>query len=943
MYIDAVIDRKTDTIHIAERRDGERVLRDIPAEYVFYYEHVYGSHRSIFGHPCKMVTAKVGHKFHAEINSKRDAGKRIFESDVNPVFRALARDYMGVDAPVLHVGFFDIESNFDQERGFAPPDDPFNAVTAITLYRSADQCLLSFVLRPNTYSGQAAKAIAGSFTHTYLFDDEASLLEAFLDSIYDVDLLTGWNSSQYDIPYLINRIKRVIGNQVASRFCLWNHPPSPREYSNKFGRIVKTYDLVGRVHLDYLELYAKHNQQQRLSYALNAIGEYEVGETKVPYSGTLDELYHKDFPKFIEYNRQDVMLMVKIDQKLRFIELANQIAHANCVLLKTTMGSVALVEQAIINEVHAMGAVVPERKSEVEETVEFDPLDDDGEESVGDEHSPVVGAYVAQPKKGLHDHIGCVDINSLYPSAIRALNMSPETLVGQVRPDETMRMIQERVEKLAKTQRPEAWDGIFETLEVSHMHARDESLLTVDFFDLLTDITTTQQMTGQELHDFIFDPANHVCISANGTIFRTDVEGMIPALLAKWYAERQEMQVKQKQYEDLAAATEDPTLRREYQEMAAFWDRRQQARKILLNSLYGTLLNEAFRMFDQRLGQSTTLTGRIIDRHMNATINELLTGEYDYQGEAIIYADTDSAYFSAYQVLKDDPAYADFEWTIENIIALYDLIADDANKTFPEFMVNTFNTSIERGAIIRAGRELVASKGLFIKKKKYAVLMVDKEGKRLDVGGKPGKLKVMGLDLKRADTPKFMQQFLERLLMDLLCGTPQQQMFDAVKAFRRDFKQRPGWEKGSPKKVANLSVHSEKAVQANHRGMAFDIKLKSAEKLRVDIPWHVRAALNWNLLRELNGDRHSMPITDSARVIVCKLKNNTYNMNHIAYPIDETHLPKWFQELPFDDEAMEETIVNKKLNNLVGVLNWNLIDTKERMGEQFFQWGDDPA
>ena len=938
MYIDAVIDRKSDTIHIAERRDNRRVLRDIPAEYVFYYEHASGSHRSIFGHPCKMFTTKVGYKFHAELNAKRGDGKRIFESDINPVFRALARDYMGADAPVLHVGFFDIESSFDQERGFAPPDDPFNAVTAITLYRSADQCLLSYVLRPSTFSGQAARAITDSFTHTYLFDDEASLLESFLDAIEDVDLLTGWNSSQYDIPYLINRIKRLLGSQVANRFCLWNQSPIAREYSNKFGRIVKTYDLVGRVHLDYLELYAKHNQQQRHSYALNAIGEYEVKETKVPYSGTLDELYHKDFAKFIEYNRQDVMLMVKIDQKLRFIELANQIAHANCVLLKTTMGSVSLVEQAIINEMHALGAVVPERRSDVEETVEVDALDDDGE-PVSD-HSPVVGAYVAQPKKGLHDHIGCVDINSLYPSAIRALNMSPETLVGQVRPDETLRVVQERADKLAKTQRAEAWDGIFETLEVSHMHAQDESLMTVDFFDLLTDTTTTRQMTGKQLHNYIFNPANHVCISANGTIFRTDVEGMIPALLGKWYAERQEMQAKQKHYEELASATEDATQRREYQDMAAFWDQRQQARKILLNSLYGTLLNEAFRMFDQRLGQSTTLTGRMIDRHMNATINELLTGEYDYQGQAILYADTDSAYFSAYQLLKDDPAYADFAWTIENIISLYDLIAEDANKTFPAFMVDTFNTSLERGAIIRAGRELVASKGLFIKKKKYAVLMVDKEGKRLDVDGKPGKLKVMGLDLKRADTPKFMQQFLERLLMDLLCGTPQQTMFDAVKAFRREFKQRPGWEKGSPKKVANLTVHGEKAVQAHQRGIGFDSKLKHDEKLRIDIPWHVRAAMNWNLLRELNGDRHSMPITDSARVIVCKLKANTYNMKHIAYPIDETHLPTWFQELPFDHEAMEETIVDNKLDNLVGVLDWNLLDTKERMGEQFFQWGD---
>src|SRR5207344_1053107 len=105
-----------------------------------------------------------------------------------------------------------------------------------------------------------------------------------------------------------------------------------------------------------------------------------------------------------------------------------------------------------------------------------------------------------------------------------------------------------------------------------------------------------------------------------------------------------------------------------------------------------------------------------------------------------------------------------------------------------------------------AGRELIASKALFIKKKKYACLMFDKEGERLDVHGRPGKLKVMGLDLKRADTPKVMQRFLEDLLMSLLTDVSQEQMFADIRVFRQTFKERPAWEKGTPKKVANLSV-----------------------------------------------------------------------------------------------------------------------------------------
>jgi DNA polymerase elongation subunit (family B) len=938
-YIDAILDRKTDQIHIAERVDGERRLLVVPANHVFYHEDPNGIHRSIFGHPCKKIAMSSSHKFRTALADHRRRGRRIFESDINPVFRHLADKYMGAEVPSLNIGFFDIEADFHPEKGFAPTEDPFNAVTAISLYRSADQTLTSWVLCPPTVALDAAQAIAGQFANTYMFDDEATLLDAFLTGIEDVDLLSGWNSAGYDVPYLVNRVKRILSIDATRRFCLWGMLPSKRDYMDKFGRNLTTYDFVGRVHLDYIELYRKHNTQQRLSYALNAIGELEVGETKTPYEGTLDDLYKKDLFKFIEYNRQDVMLMVKIDQKNKFIELANQIAHANCVLLKTTMGSVALVEQAIINEMHAMGFVVPDRKPRDDDDCDPEPTNDENDDEEVDQNitgeiKSVVGAYVAQPREGLRDHVGAVDIKSLYPNAICALNMSPETLVGQVRPDETMKLIEERVAKLPTTHRAEAWEGLFCTLEVQHMHAQEDIEVTVDFIDQLTDIVTTRTMTGKQLHEYVFDPANHVCITANGTLFRTDVEGMIPALLIKWYAERKQLQKSHAEWEKKKehAATADEKTEAEYK--INFYHQRQYAKKILLNSLYGALLQENCRFFDQRVGQSTTLSGRSIVKHMNASINQLVTGEYDYRGEIVVYSDTDSCYFTAYEYLKDQPEYKNFDWSRDNVIEMYDLIADEVNGTFAAFMQKTFNTSYERGCRISAGRELVASRGLFIKKKKYAVLMYDLENKRLDVDGKPGKLKVMGLDLKRADTPRFMQQFLESLLLDLLTGKTKDEMYASIRDFRRLFKDRPGWEKGAPKKVANLAAFATKRAKANNKSLLAPIQ--RGEVLKVNTPGHVLASLNWNQLCELYDDRHALRITDSARIIVCKLLNNSYGMTSIAYPIDETHLPKWFCNLPFDHSAMEEKVIDNKLDNLVGVLNWNLTDTKEKAGDEFF-------
>ena len=209
---------------------------------------------------------------------------------------------------------------------------------------------------------------------------------------------------------------------------------------------------------------------------------------------------------------------------------------------------------------------------------------------------------------------------------------------------------------------------------------------------------------------------------------------------------------------------------------------------------------------------------------------------------------------------------------------------------------------------------------------------------RLDGDGEPGKLKPMGLDLKRSDTPKVMQQFLEQLLMNLLTGVSQEQMFDDIRAFRKTFKTRPGWEKGTPTKVANLAAFAAKVAEADRKGLAFDSKVKRDEKLSVTLPWHVKPSLNWNTLCEIHGDRYTMRITDSSRIIVCKLRKNTLGMTSVAYPVDEPHLPQWFRELPFDDEAMEQTIIDNKISNLVEVLGWDLTRHAYTSGESLFSW-----
>jgi DNA polymerase elongation subunit (family B) len=801
------------------------------------------------------------------------SGKTVYESDINPVFRCLAENYLGADAPKLHTAFFDIETDFDPVRGFSSTEEAFNPITAITVYLDWLDQLITLAIPPKSMSMETAREIAAEFDNTFMFEREADLLDSFLHLIDDADVLSGWNSEGYDIPYTVNRVTRVLSKDDTRRFCLWGQMPKARTFE-RFGKESLTFDLVGRVHMDYMQLYRKYTYEERHSYSLDAIGEYEDLGSKTAFEGTLDQLYNLNFRTFIEYNRQDVVLVNKIDKKLKFLDLANSIAHENTVLLPTTTGAVAVTEQAIINEAHARGMVVPNRKQ------------------YGDnQDTQAAGAYVAYPKKGLHDYIGSIDINSLYPSAIRALNMGPETIVGQLRPTATDQYINDRIGRNMSF--AAAWEGLFATLEYTAVMEQNRGFeLTVDWED-----GTTNVMSAAEFWHVIFDSNKPWVLSANGTIFTYDKEGIIPGLLARWYAERKQMQATLTRVKDEGNA-----------EQEEYWDKRQLVKKINLNSLYGAILNPGCRFFDKRIGQSTTLVGRTIAKHMDAYVNECITGRYDHVGDAIIYGDTDSCYFSAYPVLREEIEQGRMEWNKDVAVALYDSIAEQVNLSFPGFMEQAFHCPRDMGSIIRGGREIVAIKGLFITKKRYAVLFYDKDGKRYDVNGRAGKVKAMGLDLKRSDTPKVIQDFLSDILNDLLHGGSREPIVEKIREFKYLFKDRPAWEKGSPKRVNNLTMYGNKEIKEG----------------KTNMPGHVRAAINWNNLRRMNSDNYSLQVVDGMKVIVCKLRSNPLGWTSIAYPTDEQHLPKWFCELPFNDAEMEATVVDGKVDNLLGVLDWDL-------------------
>lgn len=887
-YIDAIYNKDNDKIVVVERdKNGIRQYKEYNANYTFYYSDPKGKYRGLSPNgniPVTKFTTKKRSEFEKE--RRIHSNKQLFESDVNIVFRCLSENYLNVDSPKLHTAFFDIEVDFDPVKGFSSPQDPFSRITAITLYLDwLDQCV-TLVIPPNHMSDETANEIVNSFENCLMFRDEVEMLEVFFQLIEDADVVTGWNSEGYDIPYMVNRTTRVMSKDDTRKFCLLGQLPKPRTYE-RFGKEETTYDLVGRIHMDYLQLYKKYNYESRHSYKLDFIGEMEVGEQKTQYEGTLDQLYNKDFKQFIVYNRQDTMLLVKIHRKLKFLDLANALAHENTVLLPTVMGSVAMIEMAIMNEAHQRNLVVPDKKKR----------------QVNENEQPAAGAYVAVPKKGIHEYIGAVDINSLYPSAIRALNMAPETIVAQIRPTLTDKFMQEGARKLAQQKRnyeendevygANLWENLFGTLEYTSVMKQERgTMLVLDYED-----GRSVEMSAAEIWKLVFDSHKPYMLSANGTIFTYETEGVIPGLLSRWYTERKSIQKQAKE----AYGTD----------MFEYYDKRQLVRKILLNSAYGALLNEHCKFYDKRIGQSVTLTGRQIVKHMNSQINLIITEKYEHDGAAVIYSDTDSCYFSAYNVLKPQIDNGEISWDKDICIGLYDTIAEQANNSFPAFMERAFHVPRKNGEIIKAGRELVGDRGIFITKKRYAINIYDKEGKRKDKDGKLGDIKAMGLDLKRADTPKYIQEFLMNVLsMVIQEGKGRDQVIEVVKEFKKVLSEQDSWTKGSPRSVNKLTYYRE---------------LESNSKTgKANLPGHVRAALNWNYLRKANHDNYSMQIVDGMKIVVCKLKSNPLNFTSIAYPTDELRLPTWFKELPFDDNGMEKTLVDEKIDNLLGVLGWDL-------------------
>jgi DNA polymerase elongation subunit (family B) len=298
-YTGAHFDRANDQILVWERdADRRRILKRSAAPYYFFTPDPNGPHTSLFGD--KLV--RHDFKTYDEFEQAKKRYRVKFESDIPPLFKHLMDAYGQGVVPHVNLTLFDIETDYDPTRDFAGPQNAYAPINAVTLYHQWEKQYYTLVVPPKGWTGhkefqdllesERHKYGIGDILNVMVCQDERELLKAFIELIDDTDILSGWNSEFFDLPYLVKRLEAVLGKHGPSYLCLRGAGVPRERLVERFGNQELTYTLSGRTHLDMLELFKKFTFEGRTSYSLGNILAEEVSIDKLSYDGSLHQLYN---------------------------------------------------------------------------------------------------------------------------------------------------------------------------------------------------------------------------------------------------------------------------------------------------------------------------------------------------------------------------------------------------------------------------------------------------------------------------------------------------------------------------------------------------------------------------------------------------------------------------------------------------------------------------
>jgi DNA polymerase elongation subunit (family B) len=904
MYQQVYYESKKATIHLWDDKKGYMKL---PFQRYGYVKDPNGEHVNLFGKRCSKTTHLDGH-----------TPNNLFESDVTAATRVLVDMYLDDDNPStgVKVVTFDIEVEKDEVTGYSSVQEANNRINSIALYdHQADQKHV-IILDPKL----TVKPRKKGNVEIHVAASERLLLERFYSIFNTIQphVITGWNIDFFDVPYLFNRAKKVMGAKKAK--CLSPIGIVSEMYPNDDED--PRYKIAGVSALDYIELYKKFTYSEESSYTLDAIAMKELGKGKIEYDGDLNLLYATDIEKFIEYNLVDVELVAEMDEKLGFIDLARAICHKGHVPYDAVYHSSKYLEGASLTYLKRLGIVAPNKKRPIKLSIgqnhrkgesrlyvsgkipnsvpgsgqlklnktksskfvlKYNSFKEDYfilEEPLKQEvlvdygiKTALEGAFVKQPTPGRYDWIYDLDLTSLYPSIIMTLNISPETKIGKCL----------------------NFDGNGFVKDVDKEY-------NVKIGSTLT------KYTASEFKHYLTD--NNYSVAANGVMYDKSKKGFIPSILEAWFDERVEFKNQMKDFKRVGDANK-----------TKFYNNRQQTQKILLNSFYGVLALATFRFYDVDNAEAVTSSGQSIIKFTaditNQKYNQICeTTDTDYN----IYIDTDSVFFSSWPIIQkrfpDVNITDDIRCTDETLKIATEIqsFINDAYTLYAKRFMNVDDHRLE------IKQELVSKSGFWVAKKRYAQLILNEEGVQL---AEP-QLDVKGLDVVRSNFPKAFRTFMSDFLFNLLNGMSRDSANKYVSEFKDALKSKELLEIMSPSSVKDIKKYEQ---QQSH---IFNFPKGT--------PVHVKAAMAYNDILTKGNKVQFEPITNGSKVKYIYLKQNPLGIETCAIRgFDDPQEIVDFIKQYLDHEKVFDKLLGNKLQDFYDGMDWGKPISNSTINE-FFQF-----
>ena len=621
----------------------------------------------------------------------------------------------------LRTFFFDIEVIADE---FPTASESKFPITSITIYDTETKKYYVWgIKRYDEYSckDHLESIEPDEIVYEYCADEKYVLVKflKFWRKNFP-DLISGWNSSTFDVPYIIGRIEKVLGEGKSNKLSPVDSVYGVEKTNKKFMNKYIDFTINGIAHVDYMFLYKTFTAGERESDALDYICWEEIGQGKLDYGDmSLTDLFHKDWNKFINYNIWDVKLIVMLDELKKYLEIAKFSAFSGFCNLDKTFGKTAIITGVLAKESLDEGKIIPTQTHA--------------------EKSKLAGGYVKQPKEGMVEGFLSLDANSLYPSNIITLNISPESKVAKVM-------------------------------------AKDKDDLTIFNFKDRRYI----KLKKQELKKYVTD--NNLSMSANGIMFDQSKQSIAAKFCDSLYAKRKKvkndmflLEKEQRNFE------KDSDMFNKLDIQIKQKDVEQYLYKILLNSTYGAFAEPHFALYDIDCASAITLTGQAMIKQGEKIINEYLEEEWQLdKKDRIIMIDTDSLGITIGDIMnKLNFELIDSDGNLtEKFVEVETKIADTLNKKINTWAIDKLNSKDPRYFF---KRENVCPKAVWTGKKHYIMYIVNSEGV------KTNKFKYKGLQIAKSSFSKEMKTLSKSIVEVLMLERDKKKADDKIYNYFEDF------------------------------------------------------------------------------------------------------------------------------------------------------------